>query len=89
MNIHEEFKDLSDTTFGMLMNLKNLKLEYRNALETKGVWVNSPSEKRDYTETEKNRIVRLAKSKYEDNLKYFKTVWRARRRLQKLILNVN
>lgn len=36
MNIHEEFKDLSDTTFCMLMILKTLKLNLKNALEVKG-----------------------------------------------------
>lgn len=89
MNIHEEFKDLSTTTFCMLMNLKLLKSDYKSALAVKGEWIDFPSTKRMYTDIEKKRIVFMAERKYNEHLRYFKSVWKARRRLQKLILNVN
>lgn len=79
-NLKDDFNDLSDIVFCKLMNLKTAKMDYRDVLI-----VRFAETGRLYTDREKMTIVRKAKREYEDLLKEFRVLWKARRFYYKAI----
>ena len=82
MTKSQELIDLSDQTFIALMQLKNKKMKYTFKLTCNGA-LTIDHGFIPYTESEKRRNVRLAKSDYVMAGNLFKVLWVARRRLQK------